>query len=250
MVYPLLVRTLLPQIGFAWTTRVLGFLNLALLAIALAFMRPRLPPRSTGPVIDWLAFKEPVFVLFVAGLFCILWNVYFTFYYIASYGIEAVGLPYTASTTLVIIINGVGIPARIIPPFFADRFGPLNVLVPVMFCVMVVSWTWLAVDSVGGFYAFTCVYGLANASFQCLIPTAVASLTPNLNMVGTRLGMAFATVSFAALTGPPIGGALLAADGGSYGAPQVWASSSAVCCVCFMLAARVKLGGWTLKARC
>jgi hypothetical protein len=127
-VYPVLVRELLPKIGFAWTTRVLGFLNLGLLSIAFTFMRPRLPPRSTGPIVDWKAFTEPVFVLFVAGIFFMLWNVYFTFYYvslsswdsgtrsrtlisilqIASYGIEQVGLPYTASTSLVMIINGVG----------------------------------------------------------------------------------------------------------------------------------------------
>ncbi|KAK3114502.1 hypothetical protein LTR53_007143, partial [Teratosphaeriaceae sp. CCFEE 6253] len=31
MIYPLLVQQLLPKIGFAWTTRVLGFLNLGLL---------------------------------------------------------------------------------------------------------------------------------------------------------------------------------------------------------------------------
>lgn len=84
--YPVLVRELLPKIGFAWTTRVLGFLNMGLLAIAFAFMRPRLPPRSTGPVVDWKAFTEPVFVLFVAGIFFVLWNVYFTFYYVSFAG--------------------------------------------------------------------------------------------------------------------------------------------------------------------
>ena len=86
MVYPVLVRELLPKIGFAWTTRVLGFLNLGLLAIAFTFMRPRLPPRSTGPIVDWKAFTEPVFVLFVAGIFFVLWNVYFTFYYVRPAG--------------------------------------------------------------------------------------------------------------------------------------------------------------------
>lgn len=99
MIYPILTRELLPKIGFAWTTRVLGFLNLGLLAIAFAFMRPRyycfrnlsqnldtnvfrLPPRATGPIIDWKAFTEPVYVLFVGGIFFVLWNVYFTFYYV------------------------------------------------------------------------------------------------------------------------------------------------------------------------
>lgn len=105
-------------------------------------------------------------------------------------------------STLTISHTSSRIPARIIPPFFADKFGPLNTVVPVLFCVAIVSYTWLAVDSTTGFYIFTVFYGMINASFQCLIPTAVASLTPNLNVVGTRLGMAFATISFAALTGP------------------------------------------------
>lgn len=84
MVYPVLVKELLPKIGFAWTTRVIGFLNLALLAVVIAFMRPRLPPRKSGPVVDWGAFKEPPYALFVAGLFFVIWAVYYTFYYVSS----------------------------------------------------------------------------------------------------------------------------------------------------------------------
>lgn len=116
------------------------------------------------------------------------------------------GVGYAQSLTMYDILikptNLCRLPFRIIPPFFADKFGALNTVGPILFCVALVSWTWLAVDSVGGFYAFTVFYGIINGAFQCLIPTCVASLTPNLNMVGTRLGMAFATVSFAALTGP------------------------------------------------
>lgn len=39
MIYPVLVQQLLPKLGFAWTARVLGFLNLGLLSIVLVFMR-------------------------------------------------------------------------------------------------------------------------------------------------------------------------------------------------------------------
>lgn len=74
MIYPILVRELLPRIGFAWTARVLGFVNLALLAIVGTFMRPRLPPRKSGPVVDWSAFRETPYALFVAGLFFIIWG--------------------------------------------------------------------------------------------------------------------------------------------------------------------------------
>lgn len=84
MIYPVIVQQLLPKLGFPWTVRVLGFLNLGLLAIIIAFMRPRLPPRTSGPIIDWSAWKEPTFALFVAGIFCAVWSIYYTFYYVSS----------------------------------------------------------------------------------------------------------------------------------------------------------------------
>ena len=84
MIYPLLVRELLPKLGYPWTVRVLGFLNLALLLVAAAVLRPRLPPRKSGPVVDLSAFKEPPYALFVAALFFAIWGVYYTFYYVSA----------------------------------------------------------------------------------------------------------------------------------------------------------------------
>ena len=82
MIYPLVVRQLIPAVGFPWTARVLAFINMTFLATALAFMRPRLPPRKSGPIIDWSAFKEPIYMTFVAGLFILMWANYYTFYYV------------------------------------------------------------------------------------------------------------------------------------------------------------------------
>lgn len=88
IIYPVLVQQLLPKIGFAWTTRVLGFFNLACLCLVFVFMRPRLPPRKSGPLVDFSAFKEPTYALFVAGLFFAIWPVYYTFYYVSSLSIS------------------------------------------------------------------------------------------------------------------------------------------------------------------
>lgn len=84
MIYPLVVRQLIPIVGFAWTTRVLAFINLTFLSIVLAFMRPRLPPRKSGPIIDFSALKEPVYLTFVIGLFFANWSNYYTFYYVRA----------------------------------------------------------------------------------------------------------------------------------------------------------------------
>ncbi len=83
MIYPVITRELLPKLGFAWTTRVLAFLNMGCLALVLAFMRPRLPPRKSGPIFDWSAFREPVYVTFVVGVFCLIMSMYFTYYYVS-----------------------------------------------------------------------------------------------------------------------------------------------------------------------
>lgn len=67
LIYPVIVQQLLPKIGFPWTVRVLGFVMLGLQAIYLTLMKTRLPPRKTGPLVEWSAFKEPSYTLFSIG---------------------------------------------------------------------------------------------------------------------------------------------------------------------------------------
>jgi hypothetical protein len=84
VIYPLVVRQLLGKVGFGWTVRVLGFLNVACLSVALAFMRPRLPPRKTGPLIEWEALKDIPYCLHVLGICFLMPPVYCVFYYVSS----------------------------------------------------------------------------------------------------------------------------------------------------------------------
>lgn len=113
-----------------------------------------------------------------------------------------VGLAYTDSLNLVIILNGVGIPARILPGLIAGRYtGVLNIFIPILFANVALLFAWLGVENIAGFYAFTVVYGIVAAGFQSLFPTAVGSLSTDLSKAGTRLGMAFSTISFSALVG-------------------------------------------------
>jgi MFS family permease len=82
LVYPVIVQQLLPKVGFGWTMRVLGFVTIASSAIAIAFLRTRLPPRKSGPIVEWAAFKEAPYVLYCVGMFLCFWGLYFAFYYV------------------------------------------------------------------------------------------------------------------------------------------------------------------------
>lgn len=74
-------------------------------------------------------------------------------------------------------------------------------LIPVTLIWAICAWCWLSVTSTSGYYVWTAFYGIMSASFQCLTSVAVASITPQLDKVGTRIGMAFALISIASMTG-------------------------------------------------
>lgn len=82
IIFPLIAQQLLPRVGFAWTVRTMAFVITVNSAIALSIARVRLPPRKTGPLVEWSAFKELPYTLFCAGMFLNLWAVYFAYFYV------------------------------------------------------------------------------------------------------------------------------------------------------------------------
>ena len=105
MVFPAIVQYLTPQIGmylacdihlafelflakrchysgFPWAVRCAGFVALFFSVIINLLLRPRLPPRKSGPIIEWAAFLEPAYVLFSIGVFLMFWALYFGFFYV------------------------------------------------------------------------------------------------------------------------------------------------------------------------
>lgn len=69
MVFPAMVEQLLPRIGYPWTMRALGFVQLGCLVLCCIGLKPRVPPRKTGALVDWASFKEPPYLLFAIGMF-------------------------------------------------------------------------------------------------------------------------------------------------------------------------------------
>ena len=69
MVFPAMVQQLLPKVGFPWTIRALGFIQLGCLIICNIGMKQRIPPRRAGALVDWASFKERPYTLFAVGMF-------------------------------------------------------------------------------------------------------------------------------------------------------------------------------------
>jgi len=253
-VYSVLVRQLLPRIGFGWTIRVLGFVNLVSLSIAFALLKPRLPPRKSGPIVEWSAFKEIPYVCVVAGMSLVFGGLFFSYYYIAAYSRTIIGMTYSDSLTMLIVFNAGGIPFRLVTGHIADRyFGPLNTMVPLIFINSIFAFVWISIDSRTSMYIFATFYGFSGGVFQCLFPTTIASLNTDLSKNGVRLGMALTVISFACLSGPPIGGALLATNGGGRGgymSAQLGVGLAMALGASLLGVGRVVKYGWSLKIKC
>ena len=249
IIFPVIVQQLLPKIGFPWTVRVLGFVMLALQGVALAFTKPRLPPRKTGALVEWKAFQELPYTLFSIGMFLNFWGLYFAFYYIGSFGRDVLGISETASINNLLILNGIGLIGRLVPAHLADRyFGPLNTLIPFAFSTGLLLYCWASVNSRGRLTGFAAMYGLFAAGIQSLFPATLSSLTTDLQKAGVHMGMVFTVVSFACLTGAPIAGALIQRKHGDYLYAQMFAGTVLMGGCATLFAGRVAKKGFA-KAR-
>jgi MFS family permease len=140
---------------------------------------------------------------------------------------------------------------RIVPPYMADKFGALNVLIPFTFMSGIMMFGWIGIHSIGSLYAFAAIYGSGSAVIQALWPAGIGAMskTPDLQKAGVRMGMAFTIVSFSSLTGPPLAGALIQLRNGSYLYANIFAGTSFLVGGCLLVATRVSLVGWNWKAR-
>lgn len=147
-------------------------------------------------------------------------------------------MSYTDSLNLLLVMNGVGIPGRLIFNSLGDRFGPLNMFIPVAGIAGACLFCWMAVKSTASLYVWSCFYGMAAGGVTSLFPAGLTSLTTDIRKSGVRMGMVFTIVSFATLAGPPIAGAIITAAGGSYSGAQAFSGATMILGMAFMAAGR------------
>ncbi|CAG8225177.1 unnamed protein product [Penicillium olsonii] len=212
IVFPVIAYKCLDVIGFAWTVRVMALIILVNSVIIVTFTRSRIKPRSPPPWVDWRAFAERPYLLFSIGSFLIFEGIYFAYIY-AHAGFNA-----SDSLLLLILMNGVGIPSRIVSAFVADRWlGAVRTCIAVSIPCGIAILGWIGVHDHTGMFVWAAVYGLMVNSAQSQLPAALAYFgSKDPERSGTRVGMITTINSIPLLTGPYIAGRLIDLRGGDY----------------------------------
>ena len=233
VIYPIAFEQLLPRVGFGWATRVLGFITLLELVIALIIILPPLEavrsstkkPPNEEHVPGWslakVAIKEPVFAAYSLALFFMWIAFWVPFFFIPSFGQHKVGASPSMSFYLLVITNGSTIPGRLMAVFISQRFGICSTLLVFTVISAILLFAWAAIETLAALVAWCVLLGLFIAPLAVLVPAMVPQLCPRKEVVGARMGVAWTAAALGVLLGAPVSSSLNDLESGTFWKSQV-----------------------------
>lgn len=134
---------------------------------------------------------------------------------------------------------------RILPGIAADKFGKFNMMISVTLLSAIVTLAvWIpAHSSSAGIIVFTALFGFASGGFVSLMTALIAQVS-DIRQIGIRTGTGMAVMSFGALTGSPIAGAIVQSQGGGYLGLQLFCGLCMLISVVIFVVARARLVGF------
>ncbi|KAJ6141377.1 hypothetical protein N7470_009767 [Penicillium chermesinum] len=232
VIFPIVFHRLIGPLGFGWTTRIIGFIALGgapLLARCDedASAACKAGPQDRRPLrIQGVALPHPE-----CGLVLRFHRENISFYIIA-------------------ILNAASVFGRITPGLLADRVGSINTIIPISLIASVLAFAWIGIRNEAGTIVFAIIYGYASGAIVSLPPTIVAKISPNLSIVGTRMGMCFTFAGLGLLIGNPIAGTLLDLPKRIFWKAQLFSAVTVVAGSALFILLRIimgkKIGGWKM----
>jgi len=238
-VLPIVVRKLIPMIGFKWTIRVIGFIFIFTIGLPNLVLRTRLPPtKSKAGLFDTSIFKSAPYSFHVAGVFVTFLGMYTVLTYIDVAGVSF-GLDPNFSFYLVSIANAGSAVGRMGGGLLADRVGPINTLIPLTLVAAGTTFAWPYCTTKAALIPLAIIYGISSGAFMGLCAATPASPSNPVDPRdhGRRVGMLFSIAAIGSLVGPPISGAIHDRYGGFH-EMSIYAGCTIVFAVLLLVCAR------------
>lgn len=250
IVFPLMLQKIIPEVGFAWSSRILGFICLFLCIIANILIRSRLPPaKNANAYPDFRIFKDRAFAITTAAVFLIEWGLFVPLTYISSYA-SSQGFSTAFAFQILPIMNAGSFFGRWVAGFYADKFGRYNtIILSVLLNTIAVLGIWLpAGSSTAGLVLFALLFGFASGSNVSLTPVCIGMLCPT-ESYGRYYATCYTIVSFGCLTGIPLAGEILVSNEGHYWGLMVFVGACYIGALFALVTTRVQSKGWRLDVK-
>ena len=114
IIYPIIFTKLQPQIGFAWTVRLMAFIMLGTLSVPVLGMRMRVKPPARRRLVDLAAWKEVPYAIFGIAEFFGYMGVYVPFFYVQLYAQEKMQADESFALTALVLLNAGSFFGRIV----------------------------------------------------------------------------------------------------------------------------------------
>ncbi|KAI1419153.1 major facilitator superfamily domain-containing protein [Xylaria sp. FL1777] len=275
VLFPLMMQSLLPQVGWAWSIRILGFILLILCSTSVAFCQSRVPPRN-GVHTTWRDMLPDLRIFLdgtgamsmtTAALFLVDLAYLVPMTYIPSYYLDRQGLPAAKTLSgnaafayqLLAIANGSSCFGRYVAGAVADKFGRYNTLIiSLFFCLASVAGFWLPdaiapkANSTALLILFTTLFGFVSGSNVSLTPICLGQLC-QIQDYGKYYATCYTVCSLGCLISIPIAGSLLDATGAAgkrgYWGAIVYTAGSYLAALLCVIWVRLRVKGWDLRTK-
>ncbi|RMZ70921.1 monocarboxylate transporter [Pyrenophora seminiperda CCB06] len=275
VLFPLMIQSLLPKVGWGWSIRILGFVILVFCAISIAFCKSRVPPRKgeettwRDTLPDWRIFMDGTGAMAgtTAGVLLTDLAYFIPVTYAPSYYIARQHLPDQEALTgsaafgfqLLAILNAASCVGRAVAGHLADRFGRYNtMIVSLALCTVSVLVFWLTdilvpdLPNSALLVVFVLLFGFVSGSNVSLTPICLGQLCET-QEYGRYYASCFTVVAFGVLISIPVAGGLLDAVEAT-GKKQYWGAalftglSYVASFLCFLWV-RIKMKGWNWRTK-
>jgi len=206
MIFPPIIRCLIPQRGLGGATRVTAYIVIGSLLIANCLLT--IPDKSDRekyplPRIDILKYSsETGYVYAAIGICLAMLVISFPQLYLEVLGLER-GADIVIAFNSGIVLNLAGGIGGVLLGFLSDKCGIWNIMIPVSGGLALTLFTTCAVQGSKSLIAHAIFYGFFSVSWFSLMVTAIGSLAACTLEMGTRVGLVltgssvFSLLSFA-----------------------------------------------------
>jgi len=156
-------------------------------------------------------------MLFSLAMFFLWLGIDVPFFFLPSFAQDRLHLSADWGDYLLSIMNASAIAGRLVlglAAVYAGAFATWQFSIGAS-CIILVCW--VAVHNLPGIIVLVVLYGGVTTGVSSLMSAALLVISPEISVVGTRLGMSGVLGAFGCLVGPPVAGAIQGTSAGYVG---------------------------------